>query len=119
LYLSLHGNKNQIVTGSSSEFRIPLDVLSKVMGKKYKGVGVHFASCAVMKSDMEEFINSTGVSFVSGYSKYVYFDDSSIMDLSMLMAWFWSTYNKPMFRKLEQDFPELIKRNGFEYILKP
>jgi hypothetical protein len=121
LYLSLHGRPDHIKTGMYSEFQITLDTLSDAMGKRFSGFGVHFASCSVLSAGQDlirEFIEKTGVSFVSGYTKDVDFMSSSLADLSFISTWMFFKSFKRMFKSLtKSSYKQLLLENGFKYYL--
>ena len=122
LYLSFHGRTNAIKAGKFTEFEIELEQLAQFMGKRFKGCGIHFASCKVMDSTEENllaFMKQTGVRFISGYTKYVDFGESSVLDLALLQRWAWSNYSKPMLEKLYNDYRYSVDTNGFYYYTKP
>ena len=82
LYLAFHGKSGKLLLPNEDE--ITIEELGKAMGKNFRGVGVHFASCNVMDEDEEiikKFIKKTGVSFVSGYTKPVYWLPSCAVDI--------------------------------------
>jgi len=121
LYIASHGRPNFVKLGNKSEFDVYLSDLATSMGKRYKGCGVHFASCAVLsspKKEIQDFVDATDVAFVSGYKKYVDFGESSLMDMALINRWAWSTYHRPMFKKLTRDYKYMVEINGFSYYLK-
>lgn len=119
LYLALHGKPDRIQTGMYSEFEITLDQLAKMMGRRFEGFGVHLASCAVMSSSEEsiyDFMNKTGVLFVSGYRNYVDFISSSLVDLALINNWMFAKNYKRMFENMYKSaLKQLLIENGFEY----
>jgi hypothetical protein len=120
LYLGFHGKPNAIRMGLNKEFIITLDNLAEMMGNRFTGYGIHFASCAVMDIDKNllwDFKRSTGAAFISGYTNYVDFDESSLMDLALLNRWIYSVNYGTMFKKLERDYKSFIGLNGFTWYL--
>jgi hypothetical protein len=84
IYLAFHGRPGKLLV---NENEITLDELAELMGTKFKRCGVHFASCSTLgitKSAIKDFIEKTGVSFVSGYTKNVYWIPSAAVDLIYL-----------------------------------
>lgn len=84
IYISTHGESTKIKLHSGD---IDLEELSIRMGRKFKNCGIHFASCSTLKTDkknLEDFVQKTGVSFVSGYKKDVYWIPSAAVDLVYL-----------------------------------
>lgn len=119
LYLALHGKPHSIQTGMYSEFNITLDELSTMMGKRFSGFGMHIASCAVMSSNEDsiyDFMNKTGVLFMSGYKNYVDFISSSIVDMALINNWMFSRNYRLMFEKMfKSPMKQILSENGFEY----
>lgn len=118
LYFAVHGQPEKIQTGMFSEFEIPLHKLAKMMGTKFSGMAVHFASCAVMSSSSEtiqEFMWNTGVAFVSGYTKYVDFEESSLADLAFINRWMYAKNYKRMFENMKKSYKTILSENGFKY----
>jgi len=120
LYLALHGEPSKIKVGSKKEYGIKINSLAQWMGKRFKGYGVHFASCATLNGWMDslrKFKKQTGVTFVSGYSKYVYFSTSSVADHILLSEWMYSTYYRPMYNRIMKRHKIFMKENGFEFLM--
>lgn len=120
LYLALHGEPEHIQMGMYTEFNISLDELSKMMGKRFSGFGVHLASCAVMSSSTEsiyDFMDKTGILFMSGYQKYVDFGESSLVDLALINRWMFARNYRIMFEKMNKSYKTLLNDNGFKYYL--
>lgn len=119
LYLALHGNPEKIHTGMYTEFEISLNDLAEMMGKRFQGFGLHLASCAVMSSSQEsiyDFMDKTGILFMSGYTKYVDFISSSLVDISIINSWMFARNYKLMFEKMfKSSIRQLLNENGFTY----
>lgn len=121
LYLALHGQPEAVQIGMYSEFNITLNELSEMMGRRFSGFGVHLASCAVMSSSEEsiyDFMDKTGVLFISGYKKYVDFISSSIVDLALINNWMFARNYRRMFEKMHKSpIKQILSENGFKYYL--
>ena len=120
VYLALHGNPEKISIGAWSEFSITLDELADMMGHRFQGLAFHFASCAVMNSWQEtlsDFKERTGVAFVSGFSKYVDFTESAIIDHILISEFAYSRSYKRMFQRMYDTHKKLLQNNGFEFII--
>jgi hypothetical protein len=120
IYLAMHGNPERINMGSNSEFTVSLDELATMMGYRFEGFGFHFGSCAVMNSweeSLSSFKEKTGVAFVSGFSKYIDFSSSAIVDHILISEWAYSRSYKRMFHRMYSTHKTLLKQNGFEYII--
>lgn len=120
LYLSLHGKPDSIQTGMFSEFEIPLEELADMMGNRFAGYGLHLASCATMSSSQEsirDFMNKTGILFISGYTEYVDFISSSLVDLALINSWMFAKNYKRMFENMQKSYKQILNENGFKYFL--
>ena len=121
LYLSLHGKPETINTGLHSEFEIPLEKLSKWMGRRFEGFGLHLASCAVLSSSeksIKKFMDKTGILFLTGFTKYVDFAESALVDMAFINRWMYAKNYKIMFDKMKQDYRPILIQNGFKYYLQ-
>lgn len=121
LYLALHGKPDKIQTGMYSEFEITLEQLAEMMGRRFEGFGLHLASCAVMSSEEEsirDFMDKTGILFISGYKKYVDFISSSLVDLALINSWMFAKNYRLMFEKMyKSPMKALLNENGFKYYI--
>ena len=121
LYLALHGKPDKIQTGMYSEFEITLEQLAGMMGRRFEGFGLHLASCAVMSSEEESirnFMDKTGILFISGYKKYVDFISSSLVDLALINSWMFAKNYRLMFEKMyKSPIKALLNENGFKYYI--
>jgi len=84
LYISAHGRAGEIELHSGN---LTLDEIAKAMGKKFRRCGVHFASCSTLNIEeavAKKFIKDTSVSFISGYSKDIFWIPSAGVDLTYL-----------------------------------
>ncbi len=120
LYFALHGKPEKIIMGQHQEFEITLDDLANMMGNRFVGYGVHFASCAILSSwedSLRSFMNRTGVAFISGYSFYVDFAESSLVDLALINKWMFARNYKRMFKKMQKSYKGILLENGFEYMI--
>jgi len=120
LYVALHGTPEKIRTGANTEFEMTLNELADVMGKRFKGFGLHFASCAVMNSWQDtlfSFKEKTELAFVSGFTQYVDFQSSSIVDHALISEWIYSRSYRRMFERMGETHKKLLQTNGFEYLV--
>jgi hypothetical protein len=120
LYFALHGYPEQISLGSKTEFEIGLDQLAEWMGYRFQGFGLHFASCAIMNSwedTLSSFKQKTGLAFISGFTRYVEFQSSAIVDHALIAEWAYSRSYRRMFDRLTNNHKTLLKNNGFEYLI--
>jgi len=120
IYVALHGTPEKIQTGSNTEFEITLSELAETMGNRFEGFGLHFASCAVMNSWQDtllSFKDKTGLAFVSGFTHYVDFQSSAIVDHALISEWIYSRSYKRMFDRLTETHKKLFQKNAFEYLV--
>ncbi|KAF5036772.1 hypothetical protein DSECCO2_571620 [anaerobic digester metagenome] len=81
LYIAYHGRKNRIYFGNEY---ITLKEIANVLEGKLNGKIVHFGSCSTLNTtekNINDFINRTGCSFISGYQKDVEYIDSSAFEM--------------------------------------
>lgn len=113
LYLSFHGEPGHIHLADNT--KMSLEDLADVMGQRFAGWVVHFGSCGTVKVDkgrLAEFVEATQVLLVSGYTKDVYWIESTAMDL--LFFDYLQDYidMKAMWKKLYGRSESLIKATG-------
>lgn len=117
IYLAFHGKRNKILM---QEEEISLDELAEFMGNKFSGCGIHFATCDTLdipKTAILNFIEKTGVSFVSGYKKSVYWTSSAAVDLIYLDCLINSTKNPELaVEKMRTQIIPSNKNLGFTFI---
>lgn len=119
LYFGFHGDPNKIKMGVYQEHAMTLDELAIIMGYRFAGYSIHFASCAVLDIDTEIIMNfkaQTGASFVSGYRHYVDFDASTLVDIALINSWMYSRNYNLMFKRLEKRYKHMLNENGFIWI---
>lgn len=92
LYFSGHGTPGDILLSYAKDDHISLDDIAKLMGKRFRGWGVHFGSCATLRVQQEvidKFIADTGVVFVSGYDIFVDWLESASLEILYFYYLFW------------------------------
>lgn len=120
LYFALHGRPEKISLGMYTEFEITLSELAIMIGKRFKGFGIHFASCAVMSAwdeTLRDFMDKTEVLFISGYDRYVDFNESSLVDLALINRWMYARNYRRMFENMQHSYKPLLIDNGFKYYI--
>ena len=120
LYLAFHGKPNSIHLGLYTEFKITLDDLADIMGRRFEGYAVHFGSCAVLGIGHDailSFKEKTGAAFVSGYEKYVHFGESSLMDMALIQRWIYVRNYRLIFEKMKTSYRSLISENSFKFYI--
>lgn len=104
----------------NTEFEITLSELAIMMGKRFRGFGIHFASCAVMSAwdeTLRDFMDKTEVLFISGYDRYVDFNESSLVDLALINRWMYARNYRRMFENMQRSYKPLLIDNGFKYYI--
>lgn len=117
VYLGFHGSPENIFIGSQV---VGLTEIAEIFGKRLKGKGIHFASCSVLNTDKEkisEFIEKTGVKFLSGYSQDIDYIEGSVMDLAFLGKWFQYSRIGNLRNAIEKSYGDFISENGFKFYL--
>lgn len=115
LLMAFHGEPGHIELADSAS--VQLELLAKMMGKRFEGWVVHFASCGTIKTDDErlaKFVASTGVAMVMGYRKSVDWTEGAVMDLLVLR---WLQYYKDLgalLKHLEKNYSDLVAITGFK-----
>lgn len=117
IYLAFHGKPGKLLIQNKE---ITLDELAEIMKKKFTRCGIHFASCNTLnvpKTAIQNFIEKTGVSFVSGYKKSVYWIPSAAVDL-VYLDYIISNFGNPE-KAVERMKTQIIpspKNLGFTFI---
>lgn len=119
IYIAMHGRKGKLLI---SENELTLDSLAGVMGRKFKNCGVHLASCTTLgiaKSEINDFLEKTGVNFISGYKKSVYWIPSAAVDL-VFLDYLIENYGDPAkaVEKMKSQIVPSSKNLGFTFIQK-
>jgi len=118
LYLAFHGETGKILLDDSA---INLRDLAEIMKKKFKGWTIHFGSCSTLKAEdkvLREFVEKTGASLVTGYTKAVSWAESAALD--MLLFCTLQSYKSPKYLGsfMAKTYPDLIELSGFRFFLK-
>jgi hypothetical protein len=116
LYLAFHG-ESRCITFLDQD-HLDLEALAGLMGNRFKGWAVHFGSCSTLKAaplDLKLFMEQTGISVMTGYTKMVDWAESAALDL-LLFRWM-QEYRKPSYlrKRLLDSYPDLVRINGFEF----
>jgi hypothetical protein len=120
LMLAFHGDKGKIEL--PGHILVSLESLSDMMKRQFAGWIVHFATCdtiSVEDARMARFVEETGVSVVTGYTKEVDWIEGSIMDL-LLMRWLQYYRNLgALLKHLHKSYPDLMKLTGLKIYPPP
>lgn len=115
LMLAFHGEPGSIELAGDSD--VSIETLITMMGRKFSGWVVHFASCGTVQIDdkrLARFIEATGVALVMGYTKEVDWTEGVVMDL-LLLRWLQSYRNlQSLVKHLHKNYRDLIKITGFQ-----
>lgn len=112
LYLAFHGKPGHIKLGNQQY--VSFEELSEMMNHRFAGWFIHFGSCATLRSDARQFKKDIGASMVSGYNKYVYWIESSAMDVLLFGLMQEMTYPKNIQRKIDTVYSGLASLTGLE-----
>jgi hypothetical protein len=120
LMLAFHGDKGKIELPGHT--LVSIESLSDMMKRQFAGWIVHFATCDTVNVEdarMARFVEETGVSVVTGYTREVDWIEGSIMDL-LVMRWLQYYRNLGAFLKhLSKYYPDLIKLTGLRIFPPP
>jgi hypothetical protein len=120
LVLAFHGDVGKIEL--PGHILVSLESLSDMMKRQFAGWIVHFATCDTVKVEdarMARFVEETGVTVVTGYTREVDWIEGSIMDLLLLR---WIQYYRnvgALLRHLHKHYPDLIKLTGLKVFPPP
>jgi hypothetical protein len=120
LVLAFHGDVGKIEL--PGHILVSLESLSDMMKRQFAGWIVHFATCDTVKveeSRLARFVEETGVTVVTGYTREVDWIEGSIMDLLLLR---WIQYYRnvgALLRHLHKHYPDLIKLTGLKVFPPP
>ncbi len=114
LYLAFHGASDCI--SLPDENAISLDELADLMDQRFRNWVVHFGSCSTCNVDedrLKEFRGQTGIAAVTGYTENIDWIDAAAMDM-IVLRWLQEYKDmSAMHRRIEKDYPGLVKRLGF------
>lgn len=125
LYFASHGKKDGIITLSHRKKTfMSLDYLADLLGTRFKSWAVHFGACSVLETEpqmIRYFMDTTGVQMLSGYTKDVYWIESTALELLFFHTLTDPAYYKHLHKYREEWFDTysfLSEKNGFEIYLK-
>ncbi|MDZ4403617.1 DUF6642 family protein [Prosthecobacter sp.] len=113
LVLAFHGDPGKIEL--AKHVVVSLDSLATMMGRKFAGWVVHFASCSTVQADEERlarFVTETQVALVTGFTQTLDWTEGAVMDL-LLLRWLQDYRDLNAFWKhLQKRYPDLIETTG-------
>ena len=121
LFMAFHGRPGKITFGMDYKNRLSFNELADIMGTRFHGYGIHFASCSVLKDnekDVRDFMEKTQVAFVSGYGQGVDYIEGALMDTAFLGKWIWYKSASMAFKNIKQAYKDFIKENKFIWYLQ-
>lgn len=113
LMLAFHGDPGKIEL--AEHMTISLESLSMMMGRKFAGWVVHFASCNTVQIDpkrLARFVAETQVALVTGFTQQLDWTEGAVMDL-LLLRWLQDYRDlNALWKHLQKRYPDLIATTG-------
>jgi hypothetical protein len=116
LYLAFHGDPDAIKLGNDL---ISLSEIAELCENKLTNKIVHFGSCNSLDLDirkLKNFIHKTNALCISGYTRKIEFNPSTVMDILYFEKWQDNKDVRSVERKMNQDYKGLIKSLGFKMV---
>jgi hypothetical protein len=114
LYFAFHGSPGKIHLHRD---RVSLTELGEMMRQRFAGWIIHFGTCSTLRKprEVERFVETTGASLVTGFTRDVDWIESSAFELLLFKAF--QTYKSPkiVVRHLMTKYSQLAELAGFEY----
>lgn len=117
LYLAFHGNPGSLTLGDTTW--LTMQDMAEKMNHHYSGWHVHFASCATLNVDedkIREFMSTTLVSSVSGYSRYVDWIQGMAMDMLLFSEFQHYRQVGSLQKHLYAEYESLCDKTGFVFV---
>ncbi len=115
LMLAFHGQPGNIKLPGKEH--VSLESLAHMMGKRFAGWVVHFASCSTAKIDDERlsrFVELTEVAMITGFTKEVDWTEGAVMDL-LLLRWLQSYRDlNALWRYMGKKYADLVATTGMK-----
>ncbi|MFO7169122.1 MAG: hypothetical protein DIU80_013955 [Chloroflexota bacterium] len=118
LYLAFHGGPGELYLADDTS--ISLETLSEYMGERFSGRIIHFGCCSTLRVSAQrlaDFVESTGVNMILGYTKDIDWIESSAMDLLVFQMLQQYVDLHACWRALQKNYPDLIARTGLSVAL--
>jgi hypothetical protein len=113
LYFAFHGSPGRIHLHRD---KITLEELAEMMAGRFTNWIIHFGTCSTMRKPtaVSRFVEETGVSLVTGFTKDVDWIESSAFELLLFKAF--HTYQSPkvLCKHLRSKYPDLAELTGFK-----
>lgn len=113
LYLAFHGSPGNIHLHGDN---ISLSDLAKMMDCKFKDWIIHFGSCSTLRKRREvfEFVEKTKVKLVTGFTRQVYWIESTAFELMLFENFLHFKNPKIACRNLLEKHPSFAEATGFK-----
>ena len=115
LVLAFHGDPGKIEL--ADHVFVSLESLATMMGRRFAGWVVHFASCGTMKIEDERlarFVRETKVAMVTGFTQELDWTEGAVMDLLLLRGLQYYRDLNALWKHLQKSYPDLIKTTGMK-----
>jgi hypothetical protein len=113
LMLAFHGDPGKIEL--AEHLLVSLESLATMMGRKFAGWVVHFASCSTVQIDkarLARFVAETEVALVTGFTRQLDWTEGAVMDL-LLLRWLQDYRDlNALWKHLQKRYPDLIATTG-------
>ncbi|MCA1589197.1 MAG: hypothetical protein LC734_02165 [Acidobacteria bacterium] len=114
LYFAFHGSPGKIHLHRD---KVTLTELAAMMNHRFANWIIHFGTCSTLRkpSEVVYFVEQTGVSLVTGFTRDVDWIESSAFELLLFKAF--HTYKSPrvICRHLFSKYADLAEMTGFKY----
>ena len=114
LYFAFHGSPGRIHLHRD---RVKLPELAGMMNHRFTNWIIHFGTCSTLRKPtaVREFVASTQVSMVTGFTRDVDWIESSSFELLLFKAF--HTFKSPRIvcRHMQHKYPDLVESTGFKY----
>lgn len=117
-YLAFHGTESSIQLGRDS---LSLPDIAEVLGKRAAGRTLYFGSCSTMAAsdaDLTDFVRTTDVKAILGYTKRVGWLETAAFDFILLPLLLQASYSKTIYSSLLRDHRRFVHGLGFRLVTK-
>jgi|KBSMisStandDraft_5_1062788.scaffolds.fasta_scaffold64950_2 hypothetical protein len=114
LYFACHGSPGRIHLHRD---KMTLTELAQMMNHRFANWVIHFGTCSTLRksSEVESFVESTGVALATGFTKDVDWIESSAFELLLFKALHNLKSPKVVCRHLLNKYPDLVEATGFKF----
>jgi hypothetical protein len=114
LYFAFHGSPGRIHLHRD---RVKLPELAGMMNHRFANWIIHFGTCSTLRKPtfVRDFVEQTGVSMVTGFTRDVDWIESSSFELLLFKAFNMFQNPKIVVRHLQNKYPDLVESTGFKY----